>query len=603
MKRFIFNILLVILVAFTSCNEYVLDKEPLDIISDKAVFEDQELINAYLTQAYIDMHILTNETPNPISSDWNTLLNSADLAGPFIINEMADEAMGNWWRGKQSTGAKMGGIRIQGGVLEWWEYSYKVIRHLNYFLEKLSNTPVEEDFKRAKMAEARFLRAYNYFSMVKRYGGVPLIKKAQEIDAPREELFKGRNSEADIYDFIIQEMDQIAEDLPDDGLGRPSKYAALALKSRAALYAGSIARFGTVQLDGLLGMESSQAENYFQQSYNASLEIIQDNQFGLYDEDEDKVQNFKNIFLVKDHSEVIWVQRHNDIAWIAGQPSGNGWVWDFMQCPKPHAWNAGNVNAPYLEMAESFEYRDGTPGTLDRQAIQQGLWSMDDLWENKDPRFFATLYTQGTPWKGAYVDFHNGLILPNGTLREMGSFGDVLAKGPQEVDGSYGTGFGVMKYLDENHSNMGERGTSKTDWILFRYAEILLNMAEAAFELDKEGEALSYINQIRTRAGIAPLQTIDREKIRHERKVELAFEGHRYWDLRRWRTAEDVLSVNRSGLRFILDYNTRKYQIIVEENIDSGVSDPVFYPYNYYFPITLNRTANNPNLIENPGYE
>lgn len=110
------------------------------------------------------------------------------------------------------------------------------------------------------------------------------------------------------------------------------------------------------------------------------------------------------------------------------------------------------------------------------------------------------------------------------------------------------------------------------------------------------------VNQIRTRAGIATLASVDREKIRHERKVELAFEGHRYWDLRRWRIAESVLSVNRSGIRYILDFTTRKYKLQVLDNIDGTVNPPKFYSYNYYFPITLSRTGNNPNLVENPGY-
>ena len=92
---------------------------------------------------------------------------------------------------------------------------------------------------------------------------------------------------------------------------------------------------------------------------------------------------------------------------------------------------------------------------------------------------------------------------------------------------------------------------------MFRYAEILLNYAEAAFELGKPTEALDAINQIRDRAGIALLTSIDREKIRQERKVELAFEGNRYWDLRRWRTAETDLSIPFSGLRFYLNYNTK----------------------------------------------
>ena len=111
------------------------------------------------------------------------------------------------------------------------------------------------------------------------------------------------------------------------------------------------------------------------------------------------------------------------------------------------------------------------------------------------------------------------------------------------------------------------------------------------------------MNDIRRRAGISPLESIDRDKIRHERKVELAFEGHRYWDVRRWRIAVDVLSKPNSGLRYILDYETGKYQLQILDNVDGTGTSPNFYEHNYYFPITLSRTGNNPNLQENPGYQ
>ena len=117
----------------------------------------------------------------------------------------------------------------------------------------------------------------------------------------------------------------------------------------------------------------------------------------------------------------------------------------------------------------------------------------------------------------------------------------------------------------------------------------------------KTDDALNAINQIRERAGIAKLTSITREQIRHERKVELAFEGHRYWDLRRWRIATSVIPVNRSGLRYVLDYNTRKYKVMILKNYD-GVAAPIFDEKNYYMPITATRISNNPSLVENPGY-
>lgn len=593
MKRIIYIFLSIPLI-FTSCMKDVLDKKPLDSISDAVVWNDQALIDAYLTQAYLQMYMLTNETPN---SDWAS---SDDWNGPFIINEMSDECTRNWVFGQSQ--AKTSGITITGGVLDWWEHSYTAIRTLNEFIKRVPQAPVEENFRKSRTAEARFLRAYNYFAMVKRYGGVPLITEPQDINASYEELYRKRDKEQQVYDFVLSEMDAIIPDLPEraaTGYGRPSRYTALALKSRAALYAASIAKFGVVGADGLTGITPASENSYYQQAYDAAKLVIGSGQYDLYKADNDKVTNFKNVFLQKNNIEVIWAQRHDQMQRNTG---GNGWVWDFFQAPKPHGWNAGNQNAPYLEMAEAFEHTDGTPGTLNRTAIQQGLWATADLWANKDPRFYATIYTQNTSWKGALVDFHNGLQLPDGTIQTSGSYQNVAAKGTQAVDNSFGTGFGVMKYLEEGKDNMGERATSGTDWQLFRYAEVLLNYAEAAFELGKDGDALGAVNQVRERAGIRELTTVDREKIRQERKVELAFEGHRYWDLRRWRTAVDVLSVNRSGLRYIQDFTTSKYVLQVIEKIDGATSNPVFYERNYYLPITTSRTGNNANLVENPGY-
>lgn len=603
MKR-IKNIILVVLsvVSLSSCDS-ILDRAPLDIMSDDQVYKDQALADRKLDLAYTKMTVMLNECPKIRNAKENpTWYTETDnWHGPFIVNELADEAVVHWIK-NHSTEAKAAGITNSGGILEWWENAYEINRVLNEFLEGMASSSLPDKYKEERVAEARFLRAFNYFFMVKRYGGVPLILHSQKISDPESELFAKRSSEKDVYDFILSEMDDIVGSLParaQTELGRPSKGAAMALKARAALYAGSIAQNGTVQLDGLLGIDASLAKDYYQKAYDACKQIMTWNEYSLYNADVDKVTNFKNIFLKKNNSEVIMMIQHDAVQ---RTPSGgNGWVWDFFQCPHPHAWGAGNQNAPYLEMAEEFEHIDGTPDTLDKTTLETGLWTMEDLWKNKDPRFFASIWTQDTPWQGGKVDFHNGLLLPNGTVKMDGAYEGVAANGDQMVDKSYGTGFGVMKYLDENHNNKGERETSSTDYIIFRYGEVLLNFAEVAFELGKTAEALDAINQIRERAGIAKLTSITQDRIRHERKIELAFEGHRYWDLRRWRIAEQVIPVNRTGLRFILDYTTRKYKLVVLTNYD-GVTAPVFQGRNYYFPITAKRISNNGNLVENPGY-
>ena len=584
--------ILILTITFSSCMKDVLDKKPLDIISGADVWEDKDLIDAYLVQTFANTYVLTNECAN--NDNWGY----GDVwFGQFVVNDVSDECKPNWWVGDAML-KKYGNLRIEGGLLEWWEGSYQVIRLLNQFIQKVPESPVDENFKKIRVAEARFIRAFNYFAMVKRYGGVPIITKVQSLDDPENELYPKRNKEKEVYDFILSEIDAIVNDLPAStaDFGRPTKYAALALKSRAALYAASIADFGNVMLEGTLGIAKSEADKYYKISYDASTEIM-NGPNSLYDNDADKVENYKNIFLVKNNVEIIFARKHDYSDKEAG---GMGWSYDFFQAPSPDAWGGGTQDGVYLEMVEEFEHIDGTPGNIDKAAIQQGLWSTDDLWGQKDPRFKASVYTQNDGWKGNPIDFYNGIRRSDGTITTEGSYNGILAVGNQYA-AKRGTGFGVMKYLEESKDNMGPRATSGTDYIVFRYGEILLNYAEAAFELGKTGDALGAINLLRERAGIIALTSIDREKVHHERKVELAFEGHRYWDVRRWRTATTDLTRSFSGLRYILDYDTRKFKLEVVYKIDGAV-DPTFFERNYYLPINPVRTGTNPNMFENPGY-
>jgi hypothetical protein len=270
-----------------------------------------------------------------------------------------------------------------------------------------------------------------------------------------------------------------------------------------------------------------------------------------------------------------------------------------------------------LELVEEFEYTDGKPGTFNRSDLENGLWTMEELWKDRDPRFYASIWTNGTAWRDAIggqifgtnrIDMHNGIIKPDGSIitglnqryENLPATGDQMTLFVTYSEIS--TGFGIMKYLDPSANNMEWLCESRTDYQIFRYAEILLNYAEAAFELGKPEDALSAVNQIRNRAGIKQLTSIDREKIRHERKVELAFENHRYWDLRRWREAETKLTRSFSGIQYLYDYASGKFKVKVIEDVDGVSAPPSFPSHNYYFPITKGRIGANKNLVENPGY-
>ncbi len=581
MKRLFLYITLILL--GYSCSDNILDKEPLDIISDATVWNDAELIDQYLTECYAEVA--------PYLDQSYLFKNTKVVLQENVMLGIADEADSRW-----NKTSKPNDISVEGlGYLDWW--GYETVRRLNYLIEEIDDSPVTDKIEYA--AEARFLRAFCYFNMVKRYGGVPLILNVQSLTDSEEELYPERDSEDDVYQFIIDELDDIIDNdqLPTQAVesGRAYLYAALALKSRAAMYAASIATWGTVQLDGLVGIPEEKKDYYWQASYNASKKIIEDNQFALYDANSDKSDNYRELFLTEDNCEVIYAECFTG-------SSGKNHSWDMWQSPASYnAWGGGQQNCVYLEMVESYGNTDGTSGIIDRDKIESGyLWTMEELFGKKDPRFKASIYTQGTPWIGDTLDYHNGIIKEDGTVTTQ-AYNEVDGRGVCAV--AVGSkSFGILKYLDESIAIVGGPRRSSTDWMVFRLGEIYLNLAEAAFELDKEDEALEAVNKIRDRAGMPEYTSITRDNIRDERKIELAFEANRFWDLRRWRTAVSDLTREYTGLRYILDYETRKYKLELVSNI-TGDPSPKFEEKHYYYPITLPRTSVNRNLVENLGYE
>jgi starch-binding outer membrane protein, SusD/RagB family len=567
----------VIIIFLSSC-EKVLEKEPLDRISDNAVWNDASLIDAYVVDVFSEMAFLYNAQQDN-TDNWSTT----------FLSDITDEGHTAFsWINTTSFYKAGAMVASSNWPTKRWSY-YSTIRKMNTFLEEMAKSTLPDDQKNVRIGRIRFARAFTYFIIARDFGGIPLILKAQSADDPHDELYPKRNKEIEIYDFCITELNDIISNnyLPAvayDG-GQPTKYAALALKSQIALYAANLAKWGTVQLDGVLGVPATRAQDLYQSSYDASKMIIDDAKFTLYNGSTDKIKNFRDLFLVKKNSEVIYAKEY------LGLDKNVSHFWDNWNYPYGFGAWPGDGSTPYLEMAEEFEWTDGTPGTpgnLDRAAIQTGEWTLANLWGKKEPRFFASIYTNGSVFKGKTLD------MKTGTTTDPWARGDNLSW-------DLNTGFGVLKYTDE--TNTPYWVDSKVDWIIFRYGYILLNHAEAAFELTKTSEAMGAVNQVRSRAGINPLTSITRDNIRHERKIELAFEnGYRYYDLKSWRTSKTVLSVQYSGLEYYLDTSTSKFQLVVLTNID-GSTPPLFRDKDYYLPLTPAIIANNPNLgPENPGY-
>ncbi len=584
MKRFIYAMILLALISIgmTGCDS-ILDIEPTNRISEEAVKNDPVLVDAYLNRVYRFTRFQSGKREGSNYAGSNTERNEAYLG--VLAGELNVFAA---WQDPFKGAVKIIDENGAHADLEYWPYTN--IRSANEVLQILKEATFEEDLIRQKSAEARWLRAFIYFDLVKRYGGIPLITEPQSVDQSIEELQVPRNSEKEVYDFIASEMDELVNILPesysDDEFGRPTKWAAYALKSRAMLYAGSIAKYGVVQLDGLLGIPSGEAGDYYRKAYDAAMQVINNSQHVLYRENPDPVANYGEIFTKDRNSEVIFAEVF-DLNLMKVHS------WNSVSIPDAFAAYAASNHRLYLESFEKYEYRDGSSGKLDWSKLDGKVkFDLDDLVLNKDPRFLATAYYPEMPWQGGKVYFHTKTI---GTI-PAGSDWPAEARQRDRI----GTGFLVRKRVNEA-IKLPILGEDETDWIVFRTGEMYLNAAEAAFETGDTDEAERLINVIRDRAGMPAKNALTLEDVRNERFVELFNEEHRYWDLRRWRIAVDELNGKGfHGVDWVYNIDEDKYTLKLKDGDFKQIR--TFAERNYYLPIRLSRLAENPNLVENPGY-
>jgi hypothetical protein len=566
MKKIFLIIVFIAGIGAVSCvkDDEFLDVPPTSIIPGEVAFSDPNLVLSVLADLYNRQLDFSSLDGRPIPESNSGDINNPDIEGGWrtfadFSESYPSENGSNFI--VQRTGWDYGEWRID------WARSYAYIRDLNLFLERDSAATELNPADQARFyAEGRFLRANFYFEMVKRMGGVPLITSSLQYDPSKGDVTSvqvPRAKESDIYNFIISEAEAIKNDLPADVnvKSRASKGAALAMEARAALYAGSIAKYGAttsaVSLpNGEVGIPASEADGYYQIALRAAEEIIhgEAGAYELYNRGGDLSDNFANLFLDKNSAETIFFE-------------------DFKTGGKTHAFttndqpyslseeggDAGRLN-PSLNLAEQFEKLDNTYApfaTTDGSGNPIYYDNVQDIFADRDARLAGTILLPGGTYKGGIVDIWAGYVLPDGSIvtsDESGHPKSLTANGPAiQVVGEDGpvnglefrtqSGFYIRKYLDPT-TGSGRRGQGSTvAYIRYRYAEVLLNAAEAAFELGDNTTAAGYINQVRARAGLTiPLadNEITFDRIVHERRVELAFEGHILFDYKRWRIAHRV---------------------------------------------------------------
>ena len=663
MKKNILSIFsLCALMGLSGCNAF-LELEPLDKVSPDQLLETEGGVKALLANIY---------TMIPME-DFNYRPNAGfNQRGYDGVNETTNLA----FLTDEATRSD-GGVGIGYEGFNYWPYGD--IRQVNIFMQnvekaKEAGTISVADADRMT-GEAHFARAYMYYGLVKRYGGVPLIDKVQDDDYANggpDAVAVPRSTELDTWKFVLNECTLAAATLPDATSGsdlyRVTKWAAYALKSRVALHAASVAKYwnlaplaGEAVTQKLVGgMTSADADAFYKECIEASKFLIENSGKSLYKPApvtvKEAASNFQALFLNDQNEEIIFSKAYLNGTTNTNQ--GHSYAqFNILPQVNPGALKYGRFN-PMLEIVDLFEdYTDDGTGksakivtrtdgnedayianfhNMNNASVVNTLMSVpfvkyNDLYEpfaNKDARLLASVVVPGSSYAGteiiiqggfikdnnSYVAYSNESTQKNGTTYyALGAEGETMFSGFNNVNSGEdanwtATGFGVRKYMPEGESMSPDRLSSTTSYIDMRLAEVYLNYAEAVVEngsgFGNKELAENYLNALRRRAGHTDRISLTLESVLKERRVEMAFEGKRFWDMNRRREFHTEFSNNRirKALVPMLDLRGAEPKYVfarVNYFGDETRGGRTFQNINYYRGIP-NIATNG--LVQNPGH-
>ncbi len=550
MKNRAYILYIFIVCGLFACQKNFLEKEAQDTIPEGDVFENIDLTNLFVNNMYLDVPYY-----------WGPV----DPTG--LYDNIADESRSFWDWGESNV--LYGQWNAAVNPMEYWPYA--AIRKTNMFLDAIDKTTFLEDEKSTLKGQVKVLRAKLYFDLAKRYGGVPLIISAQSL---QDSLLVSRQTLDSTLGFIIRELEEAANLLPesyksiDEDVSRWNKNSVKAFLGRVLLYNASP-----------LYNESGDNSRW---AYAAEVnrQVIESGAYSLH-------PSFRRIMLDKNNSEEVFsvqfrygFREHSYDSDAQPDDRSNGWA---------------VARSPLQEFVDAFEMSNG-------KAISDPSSGYDpnNPYENRDPRFKQIVITNGDEF-----GVHGGGI--SGTKPVW------MYEGREEtgVGNPYSTvtGYLLRKGVNEENSRFAGWSGSEQNWQELRYAEVLLNYAEAQNEFSgPDASVYNAVEQIRLRAGLIPHQLPAgltkeqmREKIHNERYIELSFENKRYWDLRRWKVATEVLNGKRYNGMFIQQENDETPLTAYEER----PVDPepiVFQEKMYFMPIPQREIEKNPNLEQNPGW-
>jgi len=578
-----------VLLGVPACNG-VLDLTPTDQLSDAAVFADPKLTQAFLNDMYRGMGHGLYEIMLASVSDETHFIHD------YHTSEIVTSIITSSYR------AALDDPRFSHFN---WSSNFSRIRQTNIFLSHIDATTFDAAWKQRMKGEAYFLRAYFYHNLMRMYGGVPLITKVYGLN---EDYKVARNSFKETVDFIVANADSAAALLPTSytgaDVGRATKGAALALKARVLLYAASDLYNVNPSANALTGYTTPQDRTaLWRAAKNAAQAVMDLGSYGLFRptpaSSQEAAQNYADLFLQKTSQEAImsrfFLTTRDDGAYPNRDDGPNGY----------HTWGG---NTPIQNLVDDYRMADGSKFDWNNPAHAAAPY------QNRDPRFYGSILHDGAPWRARPTDVKN--LDPAGTIQTFRqlklSDGSVVAgldtrDSPVENwNGAY-SGYYLRQFIDPSLNAQFTR--QEVPWIFFRYAEVLLNYAEASIELNELGDAVNVLNQIRLRAGMPPFsaglgQAALRDEYRNERRVEMVFEEQRFFDVRRWMIAPAVLSKVAGGINIFVegtsstDRSTWKNYRYVIDTIQARAWDNKLY----FMPIHINEMNRNGLLTQNPGY-
>ena len=563
----------------TSC----LDFEPEAQMNDASVWSEANNFQLFANQFYG----WTSDLQSGASTSYRARVNDGPHSD-FRSDIMAGPNINVYSAGTNSIPSKD----------ENYDNLYKQIYYTNLLLKKAEGF-ADKDAIAVPVAEAKFFRAYCYFELVQLYGDCILLTEPADMDSPA--MNAERNDRGEVIDQCIKDLKDAAEGLPDrpTEAGRLCKDAAWAYLSRVALYEGTWQKFHTGGADATTN--SDRVTSLLTTAKDAAYEVISRGNYKLFYNDQLGTESYRYMFILEDvtcnpaglttadNTEYIFSRRHR--------------VEDGCGYNISHAMLVSGIS-PLRKLADMYRCQDGLP--ISKSALFKGRSTTTSEYENRDNRMLTTLVKPGTKtWNGS--DANNCRLSWND---------DDLERAKEQTCAS-GSGYMGHKWAVERSVNPGSEAM---DFPIIRYAEVLLNYAEAAYEL---GNAISdtdldiSLNLVRQRInpGMAKLSNAlvtnnglsMREEIRAERTVELAFEGFRVDDLKRWYTAgtempQDMLGIQYSGTQWESVWSGQSNQLDADGNIII-YGNRQWGEKNYLYPLPSDQTQLNPNIGQNPEWD